>query len=126
MILANTHLYWNPAFEVDCPSVCNASFDDRVQDVKLLQISCLLERLTQASAKLRVMYDVPHVGVVVCGDLNSLPNSEVYTLLAKGVASKIENRCRLPVCEEFLFSFFLFCRCQHPALLSPRKRQVFA
>ncbi len=71
LILATTHLYWNPEFE----------------DVKLLQTHALLFRLAAQVKHAQQTYGTPHVPVILGGDFNSLPESKVYALIANGHCS---------------------------------------
>ncbi|KAF3902254.1 Nocturnin [Arthrobotrys entomopaga] len=88
MIVANAHLFWNPAFE----------------DVKLIQTAVLIEELGKLAnkyvanpppSKIQKVEGEPEipevkypngasVPLVVCGDYNSLGDSGVYELLSKG------------------------------------------
>ncbi|ANB13720.1 CCR4-NOT core exoribonuclease subunit CCR4 [Sugiyamaella lignohabitans] len=83
MIVANTHLHWDPAFK----------------DVKLVQVALLLEELekvvdkytsnsTPEGAKYPKLTDGKNIPLVVCGDYNSTTDSAVYQLFAQG---KIEG-----------------------------------
>ena len=72
-LVANTHLFWNPTYP----------------EVKLLQASLLLQQVHEHFPE--VGHGIP---LVLCGDLNSLPNSDVYRLLSKGKvhASNVRGR----------------------------------
>jgi CCR4-NOT transcription complex subunit 6 len=106
IIVANTHIYWNPAYA----------------DVKLIQIAILIDHLSKLSEKYakwpackdkqrQTMADdkastkdgtepatepAPsmeyrsgiHLPLVLCTDLNSTPDSSVYELLSKGRVSR--------------------------------------
>lgn len=62
IIVGNVHVHWDPTF-------C---------DVKLVQAILLLEELEKLSAR------HPKASLILCGDLNSLPDSGVYSLLENG------------------------------------------
>jgi endonuclease/exonuclease/phosphatase family metal-dependent hydrolase len=70
LLLANTHIYWNP----------------RHEDVKLAQCRMLLHRIHVLRQQLLQLDNSP-IAVVVAGDFNSLPSSLVYQFL-------IEGRCQ--------------------------------
>eukprot|EP00455_Lapot_gusevi_P044016 TRINITY_DN5441_c0_g1_i3.p1 TRINITY_DN5441_c0_g1~~TRINITY_DN5441_c0_g1_i3.p1 ORF type:complete len:643 (-),score=137.99 TRINITY_DN5441_c0_g1_i3:29-1885(-) len=67
LLVANAHLFWNPMFE----------------DVKLLQCQMLMDRMEAYIANQKLS----HVSIVLCGDFNSTPDSEVYNLLANGACN---------------------------------------
>ncbi|CDK29579.1 unnamed protein product [Kuraishia capsulata CBS 1993] len=82
IIVVNTHLHWDPAFN----------------DVKTLQVGVLLDELQQMTKRL-AKYGPPSemqkIPLVVCGDLNSQTNSAVYQLFSQGTVkehSDIEGR----------------------------------
>jgi mRNA deadenylase 3'-5' endonuclease subunit Ccr4 len=62
IILANTHLFWNP----------------KNPDIKIIQASCLAHAVEQQVAK------YPGARVVVCGDWNSTPSGGVYEFWKTG------------------------------------------
>lgn len=64
LVVGNTHLFWDPAFK----------------DVKLAQIEMMLEVMKKASKN----FLLPSV---LCGDLNSLPDSEVYAAITENYQS---------------------------------------
>merc|ERR1711907_823739 len=63
-IVANTHLFWNP----------KASY------IKTLQMDMLLREIDLVRA------EDPDAAIVLCGDLNEMPNSATYKLIATGEA----------------------------------------
>lgn len=79
IIVANTHLHWDPAFK----------------DVKLVQVALLLEELEKMTAKYASSStsegsrfprytDQKQVPLVICGDFNSSVDSGVYQLFSQG------------------------------------------
>lgn len=66
LIVANTHLFWDP----------------ELTDVKLFQVDAFLQELEMMSQ--RVGADTP---VIIGGDFNSEPNSSVYELMSTGACS---------------------------------------
>lgn len=66
LMVVNTHIHWDPAYS----------------DVKLMQTIILLEELAKLTQGPDAKY--PGVPVLICGDLNSLPNSGVLQLLKDG------------------------------------------
>ena len=89
--VANTHLYSNKDFP----------------DVKLWQFVSLVRELEQ----LVLARDLP---LVVCGDLNSVPSSAVYALLAHAAVPADHPDLKVKADEEeeeeeFFLSSFLFC-----------------
>lgn len=84
-VIANTHLYWNPSSE----------------EIKLMQISHVLARLSQIKRGECLSPTLPAApsdcgrpkNLVVCGDLNSMPESNVVkfiTRLEEPDSSKVE------------------------------------
>ncbi|XP_060207902.1 carbon catabolite repressor protein 4 homolog 4-like isoform X1 [Lycium barbarum] len=67
IIVANTHLYWDP----------------ELADVKLAQARYLLSRLAQFKLLVSEKFDCSP-SVVVAGDFNSLPGDQVYQYLISG------------------------------------------
>lgn len=67
LVVANTHLYWDPAFA----------------DVKLAQAEHMLRRISTFRAASAAASGV-EPAVVFGGDFNSLPGSEVHALLTRG------------------------------------------
>lgn len=65
MIVANTHLFWNPEYP----------------DVKLYQACLLMEEIK------KVQRTYPEAGTIVFGDFNSTPDSSVYKLFTEGIPS---------------------------------------
>ncbi len=73
IIIANAHLYWHPGYEY----------------VKLSQAHFLLHRVKQfvptfTSSPLSKGVERPMPAVVICGDMNSKPNSYVHEYFTKG------------------------------------------
>ncbi|KMT11531.1 hypothetical protein BVRB_5g108500 [Beta vulgaris subsp. vulgaris] len=67
IIIANTHIYWDPEWA----------------DVKLAQAKYLLSRLNQFKTQVAERYDcIP--SVIVTGDFNSTPGDQVYNYLISG------------------------------------------
>eukprot|EP00297_Palpitomonas_bilix_P025589 CAMPEP_0113869866 /NCGR_PEP_ID=MMETSP0780_2-20120614/1770_1 /TAXON_ID=652834 /ORGANISM="Palpitomonas bilix" /LENGTH=250 /DNA_ID=CAMNT_0000855083 /DNA_START=225 /DNA_END=977 /DNA_ORIENTATION=+ /assembly_acc=CAM_ASM_000599 len=58
LVIATTHLFWDPAFA----------------DVKKAQIDLLMDAAEEAS-------NSGKIATIICGDLNSMPNSDVYAAL---------------------------------------------
>lgn len=71
VLFATTHLYWNPNHE----------------DVKLYQIVYFLNKIEQF-VKARPS---KQIAVVLTGDLNSTPNSDVYKFIAEGKTQPIQS-----------------------------------
>jgi len=67
VIVANTHLYWNPGYEY----------------VKLSQAHYLLHRLKRFASDSAGGEGEPVA--ILCGDFNSTPDSSVYNYIAKGL-----------------------------------------
>eukprot|EP01083_Nonionella_stella_P017145 47933_1 len=67
ILVGNTHLYWNPR----CP------------DVKLAQITYFIREISKMRESLQKILkrDIP---VIIGGDLNSMPPSEVYKFMTEG------------------------------------------
>ena len=71
-IVANIHVYWNPQFP----------------EIKLEQTLFLIESLrTFQQSITTTTASSTEIPTLICGDFNSLPDSEVYELLAKGKTS---------------------------------------
>ncbi|MES1907044.1 MAG: hypothetical protein MHM6MM_000238 [Cercozoa sp. M6MM] len=64
ILLANVHLYWNPAHE----------------DVKVRQAQYLLRRVHEFHE-----HHCPDAAIALCGDFNACPGSPVHTLVTQGV-----------------------------------------
>lgn len=62
LIIGNVHIHWDPTF----------------RDVKLVQAIMMAEELEKITAR------SPKAGLIICGDLNSLPDSGVLQFLAGG------------------------------------------
>lgn len=73
LIVVNVHLFWDPSFP----------------EIKLEQCFYLLQKLHEYrySIQNKLMIDGEEIPFVLCGDFNSLPDSEVYELLSKGSSS---------------------------------------
>lgn len=56
-ILANTHLFWNPKYE----------------KIKLNQAKLLCKKIEE--------FNILHIPVIISGDFNSMPNSDVYKFI---------------------------------------------
>ncbi|XP_055820832.1 carbon catabolite repressor protein 4 homolog 4 isoform X2 [Solanum dulcamara] len=67
IIVANTHIYWDP----------------ELADVKLAQVRYLLSRLAQFKLRVSDKFDCSP-SVIVAGDFNSLPGDQVYQYLISG------------------------------------------
>jgi len=67
--VANTHIYWNPV----------------ESDVKLMQTYCLLRKIHTLLAP-----RFSNIPVMICGDFNSMEDSEVYSFMSHGLDNKIE------------------------------------
>lgn len=64
MVVVSAHLYWNP----------------KCVDIKILQATILLRHVNDVAKK-----HSPNVGaVILCGDLNSVPSSAVFSILTTG------------------------------------------
>lgn len=85
LVVANTHIYWNPSCE----------------EVKFMQISHVLHRLSQIKRGEVLPLPLPGIpldcgspkNIFLCGDLNSVPQSNVVkfiTRLEEPDASKVE------------------------------------
>jgi CCR4-NOT transcription complex subunit 6 len=74
LLVTNVHIHWDPSFK----------------DVKLVQAIMLAEELERIIANIYSgMGKIPmikrkEIGVIVCGDFNSLPNSGVHAFLTNG------------------------------------------
>ncbi|KAK9120346.1 hypothetical protein Syun_017963 [Stephania yunnanensis] len=75
VILANTHIYWDPEWA----------------DVKLAQAKYLLLRLAQFKAIVSNKFDCTP-SVIVCGDFNSTPGDKVYQYLVEGDSSSSQTQ----------------------------------
>lgn len=74
LLVTNVHIHWDPSF----------------RDVKLVQAIMLTEELEKIIANINAgigrlsMIKRKEIGVIVCGDFNSLPDSGVSSYLTKG------------------------------------------
>jgi mRNA deadenylase 3'-5' endonuclease subunit Ccr4/uncharacterized protein with PIN domain len=79
ILAINTHIYWNPIFPA----------------IKLLQVIYLLEQIQLISTRLKQQLGPENLGIVLCGDFNSLPSSDVYSLLLRGHVTP-HIQCEIP------------------------------
>lgn len=89
IIVANTHIYWDP----------------ELADVKLAQARYLLSRLAQFKLLVSDKFDCSP-SVVVTGDFNSLPGSQVYQYLMSGSSEagtlpEISDDVHIPLCSAY-------------------------
>lgn len=89
IIVANTHIYWDP----------------ELADVKLAQARYLLSRLAQFKLLVSDKFDCSP-SVVVTGDFNSLPGSQVYQYLTSGSSEagtllEISDDVHIPLCSAY-------------------------
>ncbi|KAL4348850.1 hypothetical protein GQ457_17G019440 [Hibiscus cannabinus] len=89
VVLANTHLYWDP----------------KLADVKLAQANYLLARLAQFKTLVAARFECTPT-VILCGDFNSTPADKVYQYLISGnTSSTSSDRCLgelpLPLCSTY-------------------------
>ncbi|KAE8657197.1 Carbon catabolite repressor protein 4-like protein 4 [Hibiscus syriacus] len=87
VILANTHLYWDPEWA----------------DVKLAQAKYLLARLSQFKTRVTDRFERTP-SVILCGDFNSTPGDKVYQYLISGNSSSTSSdrsleELPLPLCS---------------------------
>ncbi|XP_074268903.1 carbon catabolite repressor protein 4 homolog 4 [Silene latifolia] len=83
LIIANTHIYWDPEWA----------------DVKLAQVKYLLSRLDQFRILVSERFECTP-SVIVTGDFNSTPGSEVYNYLISGSSGgqhTVECPDKLPI-----------------------------
>jgi CCR4-NOT transcription complex subunit 6 len=78
LCVANTHQFWDPGFP----------------DVKTLQAHHLIVQTFEYMNSAPVKDLNP--SILVCGDFNSLPDSDVYRLLSKGLIQNPQS-CPLPL-----------------------------
>lgn len=71
LCVANTHLFWNPEYA----------------HVKLAQAHALLEEAKMFLGEMKKKFSLTKIPLIICGDFNSLPQSEVYNLFTTGEAS---------------------------------------
>ncbi|GAV82740.1 Exo_endo_phos domain-containing protein [Cephalotus follicularis] len=90
VIVANTHLYWDPEWA----------------DVKLAQAKYLLSRLAQFKTLVSDRFDCAP-SVFVAGDFNSIPGDMVYQYLVSGNTSKPIGECleELPIPLSSVYAF---------------------
>ncbi|KAH7577411.1 hypothetical protein JRO89_XS01G0247300 [Xanthoceras sorbifolium] len=92
IVVANTHLYWDP----------------ELADVKLAQAKYLLSRLAQFKTLVSHKFEcVP--SVIVAGDFNSVPNDKVYQYLVSGHSSSAQQEecleeLPIPLCSVYAFT----------------------
>lgn len=113
LLVANTHLYWDPEFA----------------DVKLWQTDCLVRELEQAvtnpTKQLDSFSNASPLPVVLCGDFNSEPDSAVYKLITSredefaGISYPKDPLNILPLPEKIrhnlrLRSLYRACKNQEP------------
>lgn len=89
IVVANTHLYWDP----------------ELTDVKLFQVDAFMNELEVVIHNRRLGPDVP---IIVGGDFNSEPVSSVYEFLSTGACSLAK-----PDVPEDLYNVLSSCRLQH-------------
>lgn len=89
IIVANTHLYWDP----------------ELTDVKLFQVDAFMQELEMLIQTRRLGADVP---IIMGGDFNSEPGSSVYELISTGNCTMSKND--LP---EDSYNILSSCRMQH-------------
>jgi len=63
LLVSNTHLYWNPLRP----------------EIKLAQMACLILKIEELVSK------VPETSYILCGDMNSLPGSDVVRFIEQGM-----------------------------------------
>lgn len=88
ILVANTHLYWDP----------------ELTDVKLFQIDAFMQELEMLIQARQLGSDVP---IILAGDFNSEPVSSVYELISTGACTLTKN----DVSEDSLL--LQSCRMQH-------------
>ncbi|KAM7277345.1 hypothetical protein ACFE04_019211 [Oxalis oulophora] len=76
VIVANTHLYWDP----------------ELADVKLAQAKYLLSRLAQFKTMVSDRFESTP-SVIVAGDFNSIPGDKVYQYLTSGNSPTLSAEC---------------------------------
>ncbi|XP_011624111.1 carbon catabolite repressor protein 4 homolog 4 isoform X2 [Amborella trichopoda] len=79
-IITTTHLYWDPEWP----------------EVKIAQAKYLLSRVKKFRDDVSKKYDCAPP-VIISGDFNSLPGSEVYTCMLSGMTSTSEGESQLPL-----------------------------
>ncbi|KAL4384577.1 hypothetical protein GQ457_15G007670 [Hibiscus cannabinus] len=89
VVLANTHLYWDPEWA----------------DVKLAQAKYLLARLSQFKTLVTDRFECTP-SVILCGDFNSTPGDKVYQYLISGNSSSTSSdrsleELPLPLCSVY-------------------------
>ncbi|XP_034676095.1 carbon catabolite repressor protein 4 homolog 4 isoform X4 [Vitis riparia] len=91
VIVANTHLYWDPEWA----------------DVKLAQAKYLLSRLAQFKTAVSDKFECTP-SVLVAGDFNSIPGDKVYQYLVSGNSSVPQLECLdglpIPLCSVYDFT----------------------
>lgn len=89
LVVANTHLYWDP----------------ELTDVKLFQVDAFMQELDALIQSRRLGSDVP---IIMGGDFNSEPLSSVYELISTGSCSLSK-----PDVPEDMYNVLTSCRLQH-------------
>ncbi|CAN8303743.1 unnamed protein product [Cochlearia groenlandica] len=87
VIVANTHLYWDP----------------ELADVKLAQAKYLLSRLSQFKTLISDEFECTP-SLLLAGDFNSIPGDKVYSYLVSGNAKateSIEEEAHVPLCSVY-------------------------
>ncbi|XP_010244171.1 PREDICTED: carbon catabolite repressor protein 4 homolog 4 [Nelumbo nucifera] len=92
VILANTHLYWDPEWA----------------DVKLAQAKYLLKRLAQFKEIVSIKYNC-RLSVILAGDFNSIPGDKVYQYLISGNNSAMRpldnlEELPIPLCSVYAYA----------------------
>lgn len=89
LCIANTHLFWNPSFpHVKC----------RQAHALLLECYLFLKNLEKKYER--------QIPIVICGDFNSLPNSQVYKLFVEGEVTMSTTKSTHK--REIIVSIFFF------------------
>ncbi|KAK8603927.1 hypothetical protein V6N13_096392 [Hibiscus sabdariffa] len=97
VILANTHLYWDPEWA----------------DVKLSQAKYLLARLSQFKTLVTDRFECTP-SVILCGDFNSTPGDKVYQYLISGNSSSTSSDRSLEELPLPLYSIYASTRGEPP------------
>lgn len=86
IIVANTHIYWDPEWV----------------DVKLAQAGYLLSRLFQFKTRVSEQFGCSP-SIIVAGDFNSIPGDQVYTSLM-GSHQETPDETRVPLCSVYAYT----------------------